>query len=340
MGILNAIKSGLKSATPLVKDIPMAEDQSLGALVAFRMQGQLEKAAETLKVDPTQFTRAYAGDKRSVKPALKQLQEQENLSQGLPASPGRRKVLKQAASAALQSQVPGSLVSKVLSTPLDEGIARASMEANLPQIIDPDLMSQKLFDFMTRGNIGDEIYDMGVEKTFPTLIQHSMKHFYPQDKLPYLNSAMDKLMKNNGDDFADAGDLLYANELSKALKGKRPSYIDPEDWDEVKANFKNHPLNPEELEAIRYFEKKTLPSPVEGMDEAWESMGDPPTTSMRDFNKWIQGHESSISGTLYDVSPESLELMKSHQLDPSIWRQPNGLFDLPPDVIELLQRAR
>jgi len=268
-----------------------AQDEMLGALVAMRQTGALEQAAKQLKLNPEQLVRGYAGDQRSANAVRKTLQEQENVAAGLPANPGRRKVLKQAAGAAVQSQIPGSLVSKLVN-PLDEGMARAMQEANIP-LIDPQLVSTKLTDFMLSGNLMDEMHDMGSELAFPQLLKHSVGNFYPREQLPYLNSALDKLMNLNkqlGDDLMDSpGDLMYYQSLSKALKGKKPKDMEIDDWEILSPHIPELGISPQELEAIKHFERKALPFPGEMMDDLLDNgnLVSPPTTNMKEFNRWI-----------------------------------------------------
>lgn len=115
-----SVLTAIKEAPELLKAIPTAQENSLGALIAYRQQAQLAEAAKHLNVNPETFIGAYLGDQRSIPSALRALQEQENLKAGLPPNPGRRKVLKQAASTAIQSQLPGgSVVKRLLSTSPD-----------------------------------------------------------------------------------------------------------------------------------------------------------------------------------------------------------------------------
>lgn len=298
-------KAALNTATKApAKEIAAAQDQMLGALVAYRQMGALEKAAEHLKINPEQFVRGYAGDQRSANAVRKTMQEQENVAKGLPASPGRRKVMKQAASAALQSQLPGGGLVSHLASPLEEGLARSLSEAGIPQV-NPRDISSKLHSFITEGNMGDELHDIGSELIYPKLLDHTMEHFYPKDKLHHLNSAVDKLIKHpwdGVDEYTSAGDLLYSGELSRALKGKRPSSLDPEEWVDLKDSFKSHSLTPEELSALEHLEKKVMPSPTEGMDAVMVrgSMGEPPTGSQKEFNRWVDEHANKYDEINWD----------------------------------------
>lgn len=172
-----AKRAAMKTASKVSQEIPTAAERTVGALVPHQAQALSPLQAAAKVITP------------EVAPKI--------AKEGL-ESPGRRRILKQMASTAARASVPDHIANRLMkmaTSPLDEGIARAATEANLPQMVDPNAVSGIIHEFLSSGNMLDEFHDVGNEASMAPIIQHIIKNFYPQDNLPHLNSALEKLKK-------------------------------------------------------------------------------------------------------------------------------------------------
>jgi hypothetical protein len=207
-------------AAAMAKEIPTAAEATKGALVP-RNTSALSSIAEPLSVA-----------QETLSPLAQVAKE------GL-ESPGRRKVLKQMASMAAQAAVPAPVakalkktvaknvlppeLAQVVTSPLDEGIARAAEEAGIAQMVPRSEVVKRYMESFLSGR-APELYH---EPELPAgLIRHSLTHFYPEEHLPHLNSAMEKLSGVKGHDYIhDLGPYGKSQLMTKARQAhNRRSY--------------------------------------------------------------------------------------------------------------------
>lgn len=285
MGILTELakRAALKTATRAA-EIPTQAERVVGQIVP-HTASPLAQVSRTIESSP-------------ITPMVKEGLE----------SPQRRKFLKQVASTAIQSQMPGSITSQVMKgiTPsMQEGMARAAAESNLTPLV--PAISKKLTDFLLSGNLGDELNEIGSVATYPALTRHVLTHFYPPNQLSALESAIKKLddfdvqiretgLFNGDQIYGDLPEWMHFGELSNALESgvipKSMTNATKRGWPVLKS----HSLTPEELDAVKAFEKIS-PHYSEGMDDIAKQQLMPteaPTTSLKDFQDWIIQHENYL----------------------------------------------
>lgn len=280
-----AKRAAMKTASKVSQEIPTAAERTVGALVPHQAQALSPLQAAAKVITP------------EVAPKI--------AKEGL-ESPGRRRILKQMASTAARASVPDPIANRLMkmaTSPLDEGIARAAAEAGMATPVARDDVVNLFMNYFKDSGQNDNLYDLGSGVFGNKLFHHSLQKFYPEEQLPHLNSALQKLYpwqrELNGITDLDFLDPLGNKEFSKLLKKPDAKKLNNYIYDDVGDNFgsvishiQSLNLSPEEFKSIQELEKHQHWIP-EGLDDAMDHLDpeiDLPKMIPEDwgkFKRWI-----------------------------------------------------